>query len=165
VTLLRGATGHVSLRCLSLDHNGALVDAAGDGSVLFGAALAALVTADAPALRFLSLTHASLGEGVLAALLNALAVNTRLDGRALTQCGISAACARDTLAPALRANRGLSTLYLNEDDARMGVRAAHAGLLEELSAFVRQEAFRRALLRAGAAPGAAALQRPRRGAP
>jgi hypothetical protein len=160
--LLRGVTGHASLRSsLSLHHNGALVDAAGDGStIIVGDALAALVAADAPALRFLSLTHASLGECVLAALLHALAANTRLDGLALTQCGISVAFARDTLAPALRANRGLRNLYLNADDAMTGAHAAHAALLQELNVSVRERTWARVALSA-----AALLLQPRRGAP
>jgi hypothetical protein len=136
--LLHGLTGHASLRRLTLHFNGGLPDEEDEegGAGVVGAALGALLSADAPALCHLDLSHSARGEGVLTPLAHALAANTRLRTLSLIACGASEAFARDALAPALHANAGLRSLSLNE--GTLAAPAAHAAVLHELTAFVQQ---------------------------
>ena len=103
--VMRAVTGHPSLQNLDLSFNSPPDPAAA------GAALGALVAADAPALRELDIRHSpQLGEIGLRPLLDALAHSTHL--RLLDCCntGMSEAFARDVFLPAVRANTSLRTL-------------------------------------------------------
>jgi hypothetical protein len=86
----------------------------GGGCVAFaGAALGALLAANAPALRELDVSCCHLGDAGMGPLLQALPRNTHL--RELT-CGsndMSDAFARDVLLPAVRANGSLRTLVMH----------------------------------------------------
>jgi hypothetical protein len=105
-TLLLGAlTGHPSLRKLNVCFNGVDVDAA-----VAGAALSALVTANAPALRELDVADCQLGDVGLGPLVDALPVNTHLRTLKLSGNDKSEAFVRERLLPALRANSGLRKL-------------------------------------------------------
>jgi hypothetical protein len=111
VALLRPLAGHASLSFLDIACNFQQGDAAVPWQpAALGAALAALVAADAPALRDLDVSDCALGDAGLGPLVDALRHNTHL--RAL-DCGGNAnsdAFARSALLPALRANRSLRQL-------------------------------------------------------
>jgi hypothetical protein len=100
--LLAALTGHASLRSLSLMDR---VDAAHEAAA--GAALGALVTANAPALTHLSIPLSNLGDDALRPLLEALPANTHLRTLEIESNDMSDACARDVLLPAVRANTSL----------------------------------------------------------
>jgi hypothetical protein len=105
VTLLGALAAHPSLRTLSLSHN----PAHGAGGRA-GAALGALLAANAPALTELNVDHCWLGDAGMAPLFQALPANTHL--RTL-KCGvnnITEAFAAAVLLPAVRANASLRAL-------------------------------------------------------
>jgi hypothetical protein len=105
VTLLGALTAHPSLRTLNCCNNHVRPNA--DAA---GAALGALVAANAPALTELDICGCHLNDVGMAPVMAALVANTHL--RALT-CGdnnITEAFARDMLLPAVRANTSLRCL-------------------------------------------------------
>lgn len=79
-------------------------------SAAFGAALAALVAADAPALRTLKICNNHLGDDGLAPVVDALRSNHYLRELEIYNTGMSVAFARDRLLPAGRANTSLREL-------------------------------------------------------
>jgi hypothetical protein len=109
VTLLGALAAHASLRTLRLRDDGVREwDAAARAAV--GAALGALVAADAPALTALSVSDCHLGDAGMAPLFAALPQNTHLRSLACAENDVTEACARDALLPAVRANAGLRAL-------------------------------------------------------
>jgi hypothetical protein len=110
-TALMGAlTRHRSVRKLQLC--GMHVPAAHEAAA--GAALGALVAANAPALHALDLSISELPDAVLGPLVDALPRNTHLRMLNLADeegQGMSEAFARDRLLPAVRANVSLCELY------------------------------------------------------
>jgi hypothetical protein len=105
-------TAHPSLRCLWLDNNWPVP--AGNDAAAAGAALGALVAANAPALRKLYLAWCSLGDAGLAPVLDALPANTHLRVLHCSDNDMSAPFARDALLPAIRANGSLRELVASE---------------------------------------------------
>jgi hypothetical protein len=103
--LLGSVTAHRSLRRVNLYYNGF-----GAAQHAAGAALGALVAADAPALQFLELGACGLQEAALGPLVDALPANTHLRTLALGEATASAAFVRDRLLPAVRANTSLTRL-------------------------------------------------------
>jgi hypothetical protein len=106
--LLGALTAHPSLRTLRLCHD--VLQEHGAERVAIGAALRALLAANAPALTELSVKCTYLGDAGMAPLFGALATNTHLRSLACSHNNISDACARDVLLPAVRANTGLRVL-------------------------------------------------------
>ena len=80
-----------------------------------GAALGAVVAANAPALRSLWIAGTPLGDVGLRPLLDALATNTHLQMLDCRETGMSEDFARDVLLPAVLANTGLRSLKLRTD--------------------------------------------------
>jgi hypothetical protein len=122
--LVTALTGHVSVRKLGLLH--VQSDANADQTIA-GAALGALVAADAPALVELNMDDNMLHDDGWGPLVDALPRNTHLyslDMRGVTAApdvpAISEAFSRDRLLPAVRANTSLRTLVtgLTWDSAR-----------------------------------------------
>jgi hypothetical protein len=107
VAVMRALTAHPSVRVLSLFQNQA---ATVDAAAAAGAALGALVAANAPALHDLYVESALLSDAGLAPLLDALAANTHLLALDISDNAMSAAFARDTFLPAIRANSSLREL-------------------------------------------------------
>ena len=114
--LLGGLVGHRSLRELRLSGE---ETADADWSVL-GAALAALIAADAPALKVLwyfDYSERVLGDAGMAPIVEALPLNRHLRVLDLRCSGMSEAFARDRLLPAVRANTTLRKFtYSSECD-------------------------------------------------
>jgi hypothetical protein len=106
--LLGGLTGHASLRELYIRDN--IAPLADQAAV--GAALGTLVVANAPALTVLDVSDCALGDDGLRALLEALPQNTHLRRLDCSYNGMSEACARDVLLPAVRANTSLRMLVI-----------------------------------------------------
>jgi hypothetical protein len=105
--LLGALTGHRSVRTLKLSSNHVLeVQCAAAG-----AALGALVAANAPALQKLDVSMCNLGDAGLRPLFEALPANTHLRTLNVSYNNMSAAFARDVLLPAVRANTSLRTLH------------------------------------------------------
>jgi hypothetical protein len=118
VTLLGAATGHRSLREVSLFSN-----PIGDAQDAAGAALGALVAADAPTLLLLDTNECGLQEAALGPLVDALPANTHLHTLLLGEVTATAAFLRERLLPAVRANTSLKRLAITvegegESDAR-----------------------------------------------
>jgi hypothetical protein len=114
--LLGALTGHRSLRVL--DVSCMHVPAAHE--VAAGAALGALIAANAPALQQLDVSYSSLEDAGLGPLVDALPGNTHLlclDLRVdlLENDGMSEAFARNRLLPAVRANTSLHELRIELD--------------------------------------------------
>jgi hypothetical protein len=108
--LLGALTGHASLRILCLQGND--VEPADRAAV--GAALGALVAANAPALTHLDVSFCNLRTNGLRALLEALPRNSHLRTLDCTYNDMSVAFARKVLLPAVRANASLRTLHAAE---------------------------------------------------
>jgi hypothetical protein len=104
--LLGALQGHASLRVLSLRCNN--VEAAHREAA--GAALGALVAANAPALTELDVSMCVLGDDGMRPLFEALPHNTHLRTLACYQNMMSAVFERDVLLPAVRANTSLRKL-------------------------------------------------------
>jgi hypothetical protein len=106
--VLGALTGHRNLRVLSLHNNH--VPAAHRAAA--GAALGALVAANAPALHELDAAYSWLADEGLGPLMDALPRNTHLRKLLLSEeaYGMSEAFARDRLLPAVRANASLRYL-------------------------------------------------------
>ena len=102
--LLRALTGHPSLGYLELSGSHPPDQAAA------GAALAALVAANTPALRRLLVYNCDLGDVGLSPLLDALEHNTHLQEFDCCNTGMSEAFARGRFLPAIRANTSLRKL-------------------------------------------------------
>jgi hypothetical protein len=105
VALLAALTSHPSLCALHLHNNDV-----GEHQAAAGAALGALVAANAPTLQTLSVSWSSLGDAGLRPLVLALPYNTHLRRLDVRFNSISAAFARDELLPAVRANTSLRSL-------------------------------------------------------
>jgi hypothetical protein len=104
--LLSALTGHPSVRKLSIFNNHLVAAHA----TVAGAALGALVAANAPALMELDVSANSLGDEELRPLLHALPANTHLRALNVSWSDMSEAFARDVLLPAVRANTSLRRL-------------------------------------------------------
>ena len=109
--LLGALVGHPSLRGIVIIGE----EPAERDRVVFGAALAALIAADAPALRDLTCYNTALGDEGLEPIVEALALNRHLADLDVCGNGISEAFARERLLPAVRANTGLRELKVNDD--------------------------------------------------
>ena len=103
-TLLGALVRHPSLRELSI--TGEYI-AAAEHRGAFGAALGALIAADAPALHVLDCSYNRLGDAGLAPIVEALALNRHLRALDCHSNGTSEAFARERLLPAVRANATL----------------------------------------------------------
>jgi Ran GTPase-activating protein (RanGAP) involved in mRNA processing and transport len=116
--VLGALTAHRSLRTLDLSANNAY----GNLAPAVGAALGALVAADAPALHELDVSASGLGDAGLGALVDALPLNTHLRTLLLAYNNCTKAFTRDRLLPAVRANTSLQYLtavgYEEADDDR-----------------------------------------------
>jgi hypothetical protein len=106
IALLRALTGHASLRVLSVWGNGT----ADVHQAAVGAALGALLAANAPALTALDVTLCDLGDDGMRPLFTALPANTHLRQLQCAYNDESEACARHVLLPAVRANASLRAL-------------------------------------------------------
>jgi hypothetical protein len=109
IAVLGALTGHRSVRKLDFCYNRGL-DLTAPVVAAAGAALAALVAADAPALHELSLRSCWLGDAGLAPLLDALPHNTHLRVLDCSDNELSEAFKRDRLLPAVRANTWLQLI-------------------------------------------------------
>ena len=105
--LLAPLVGHRRLRVLKL-RRVRIVDGAAAG-----AALAALLDADAPALTKLQVQECSLGEAGLGAVLDALPRNSHLRELEISHNRVPAGFMRARLLPAVRANASLRTLLVS----------------------------------------------------
>jgi hypothetical protein len=112
VALLGALTGHASLRTLKVGRDDARVLRA----VVAGAALGALIAANAPALTELDVSDSGLGDAGLRPLFEALPANTHLRDLDVTGNGMSGAFARDVLLPAVRTNTSLRQLVAQSPD-------------------------------------------------
>jgi hypothetical protein len=119
--LLSALTRHSSLRTLSLALN-----RVGDMGASAGAPLGALVAANVPALTELDVSSSRLGDAGLGPLCAALPTSTHLRELNVQYNGMSAACARDVLLPAVRTNASLRMLQAASDAAHPGVAEATA---------------------------------------
>jgi hypothetical protein len=117
VMLLGALTGHPSLRALDLWLNHAPPPDVAEHEV--GAAMGALVAANAPALQQLSVAFCFLHDTGLRPLFDALPSNTHLRKLNCSRNELSDAFVRDSLLPAVRANSSLRELQmaLQSDEA------------------------------------------------
>ena len=102
--LLGACAGHPSLEGISVSGDGA------DNPAALGVALASIVAADSPALRFLYIPGNQLGDAGLAPIMDALPGNRHLPHLIMHNNGMSENFARLRLLPAVRANTGLRGL-------------------------------------------------------
>jgi hypothetical protein len=107
-TLLGALVGHTSLRELWVTHDSATT---AKDRIAFGAALAALIAADAPALHVFSCSNNSLGDAGLAPIVEALAHNRHLRELKLGFNDVSKVFARERLLPEVRANTTALILF------------------------------------------------------
>ncbi len=107
VMLLRALTGHASLRELKLGTEHQTYEA---GYAAAGAALGALVAANAPALQMLWLPYCSLEDEGAGPLVDALPHNTHLRTLLLTGNNLTPEFGHGRLLPAVRANTSLRQL-------------------------------------------------------
>jgi hypothetical protein len=112
-TLLGALTSHASLRTLHLDDFLVMHEDAAHAAAA-GAALNALIAANAPALQKLSIPCIR-NRAVLGPLLEALPANTHLRTLNIAWNYMGAAFARDVLLPAVRANTSLRKLGWADD--------------------------------------------------
>jgi hypothetical protein len=110
--LLALLTGHPSLRDLDLSFNDAREAGTPAAQAAMGFPLAALVAANAPALRRFGVTGCNLGDAGLLPLVEALPHNTHLRELQCAFNGITEDFARKRLLPALQANASLRELDL-----------------------------------------------------
>jgi hypothetical protein len=132
---LAALVGHPSLRKLELNGERTAPWELADDPIALGAALAALVAADAPALQALRISDNALGDAGLAPLVAALPRNRHLRKLNINQNGMSERFARKRLLPAVRANTGLQKLLCASeteyDDREEGTASAEAEELVE----------------------------------
>jgi hypothetical protein len=102
-TIMRAVTGHPHLKILGLAQNNS------PDPFAAGAALAALVAANAPALENVDVASSALGNAGLGPLFDALRGNTHLRVLECSNTSMSEAFARYVLLPAVRANTSLRT--------------------------------------------------------
>jgi Ran GTPase-activating protein (RanGAP) involved in mRNA processing and transport len=117
-------TAHPRLRVLDLSDN--QPHAAGMQAAEAGAALAALVLANAPALQTLHIRWCHLGDEGMGPVVEALRHNTHLTKLDCSGNELSEPFARDVLLPAVRANTSLRELVASEDDDASAAREAVA---------------------------------------
>jgi hypothetical protein len=110
--LLGALLGHTSLRQLGVTCNGRPSD---EDRLHAGALLGALVAANSPALKALSVSGCYLSDTGLRPLFEALPGNSHLRTLDCSINRISAAFAADVLLPAVRANTSLRTLITHAD--------------------------------------------------
>ena len=108
--LLGALVGHPSMRRLVIIGE----ETPEGGRSVFGTAVAALIAADAPALRALVCCNSSLGDAGLAPIVDALALNRHLHKLDLSCNDMSTAFARERLLPAVRSNSTLRE-FMYED--------------------------------------------------
>ena len=138
-SVVHALTGHSSLKRLSLASNDPPDEAAA------GAALGALVAANAPSLHSLYVSDSALGDAGMEPLLNALAQNTHLVHLYCTNTGMSEAFARDRLLPAIcRANTSLHVLDASARWSGAGDAQAPAEVLQAEALVAARAAGRRA---------------------
>ena len=113
VALLRAATGHPSLASLGVGDTFGSADERANRAA--GAALGALVAADAPALRQLSLSRCGLSGRDLEPLCAALARNTHLEWLSLAGNELQPAFINGHLMPSVRSNCSLRKLNVADD--------------------------------------------------
>ena len=111
--LLGALVGHPSLEELLL----ACEENFDDDVATAGAMFAALIAANAPALRTLSIKHITLGDAGLRPLVDALPRNAHLTMLTLKDCDMSDDFARGPLLAAVRANASLRELVSDHDAA------------------------------------------------
>jgi hypothetical protein len=104
--VLGALVGHLSLRELWIIYE----DTTDEDCIVFGAALAALIAADAPALQVLVCKRNELGDDGLAPIVGALALNRHLHTLDVGDNGMSEDFARERLLPAVRTNTTLRKL-------------------------------------------------------
>jgi hypothetical protein len=141
--LLACLTAHPRLRRLCLLGNATPL-------ALGAPALAALLAADAPALRCLDFTACALGDDGATLLFHALRCNCHARELRAAHNGISDACVRARLLPSLRANASLARLELAQAHEAPSAAQAQAQAL-----VLRRAAARRAAAAAAAASGSA----------
>jgi hypothetical protein len=132
--LLGALTGHASLSTLGLHGNG--LNAA-EQALPAGAALGALVAANAPALTELDVSCCYLRDAGLGPLFDALPGNTHLRTLNCHRTSITHAFACDALLPAVRANGSLRQLSCRFQG---NISAAAAHTFAEAEALVAQRA-------------------------
>ena len=119
-TLLGGLVGHPSLRELRVINNDTSFV---DDRIAYGAALAALIAADAPALQVLKCACNAFGDGGLAPIVEALPLNHHLQQLDLSWNDMSKEFARHRLLPAVRANTALRKFKCDTDERRAARKA------------------------------------------
>jgi hypothetical protein len=134
-TLLGALTGHARLCMLDLSENG--INAADRAAA--GAALGALVAANAPALTELRLADCDLGDAGLRPLFDALPANTHLQTLHCHGNDVTDAFVCDALLPAVRANGSLRQLRCT---LQVNASAAATRALAEAEALVARRAAR-----------------------
>ena len=107
--IMRALTGHLCLQALCLSYNDP------PDQFAAGAALGALVAADAPALAVLSVQGSDFGDAGLGGLFYALPRNSHLRALTCFSMGMSEAFARGVVLPAVRANTSLRVLFARTD--------------------------------------------------
>ena len=113
-TILGALVGHPSLRKLIID--GEVTSA--EARSAFGAAFAALIVADVPALQVLKCRANYVGDAGLAPIVEALALNHHLRKLDVSFNDMSEAFAREQLLPAVRSNTTLCKLTCHDDVPR-----------------------------------------------
>jgi hypothetical protein len=106
MALLTSLIGHPSLREVDVAFN----EVGPAHAACVGAALSALVAANAPALQTLDVCGCELGDAGLRPLFDALPRNSHLRALYVSRNSMSEAFARDVLLPAVRANTSLTEL-------------------------------------------------------
>jgi hypothetical protein len=123
--LMRALTAHPRLRLLDLSWNHH-PDGAGLQAAEAGAALAALLLANAPALQKLIIRRSHLGDEGMRPVVEALRHNTHLRTLDCSGNELTEAFARDKLLPAVRANAGLRKLVAAVAEDEVAAREAEA---------------------------------------
>jgi hypothetical protein len=122
--LMGALTAHPRLRLLDLSWNDST--AGGMQAAEAGAALAALLRANVPALQTLDIGCRTLRDEGMGPVVEALRHNTHLTKLNCRVNGLSEAFARNTLLPAVRANASLRELVASEHDGHFAAREAEA---------------------------------------
>jgi hypothetical protein len=120
--ILGTLVGHPSLRGLRITFE----SVAAENRSAFGAALAALIAADAPALQVLACCGTYLADDALAPIVEALPLNRHLLTLDVGGTGMSEAFARERLLPAVRANTTLCKLTCANSESRPTAAEAEA---------------------------------------